>query len=187
MKEEIKQKKQSKLKKIISSIPDNIKVGFFRWWFVGAIYFLVAWGTGLGNRDDLFDLIFWLAVAISFGHILIFNPIVFGMFEIERNGVIVNKKYNERKIWEGAIMKIFEFFHCFIVSILVFITYEMLNRWIIQLAHLNANVVPIQGEPFIYATLFLIYYNAISFIINKCILLFFYIKEKKLKKRTKES
>ena len=132
MKEKMNERdSKNKKKNILSKIPDNVKVEFFRWWFVGAIYFLVAWGTNLGNSDDAFDLIFWLAVAISFGHILIFNPIVYGMFEIERNGVIVNKKYNERKIWEGALLKTLEFFHCFVVSILVYLTYEMLNRWII--------------------------------------------------------
>lgn len=174
----------NKKKSIWSKIPDNVKAEFFRWWFVGAIYFLVAWGTSLGNHEDVFDLIFWLAVAISFGHILIFNPIVYGMFEIERNGVIVNKKYNERKIWEGALMKILEFFHCFVVSILVFITYELLNRWIIELAHMNKNAIPVQGEPFIYTTLFLIYYNAISFLVNMSIRLVMRIKAKKTQKES---
>lgn len=183
MREENENKSSSGLKKFLAKIPDNVKVGFFRWWFVGAIYFLVAWGTNLGNHEDVFDLIFWLAVAISFGHILIFNPIVYGMFEIERNGQIVNKKYNERKVWEGALMKIIEFFHCFIVSILVFMTYELLNRWIIQLAHLGENAIPVQGEPFIYTTLFLIYYNTISFIVNKSIYLVTVIKRKRSEKK----
>ena len=42
----------------LSKISDNVKVGFFRWWFVGAIYFFVGWGTGLGNSKSAFDLIF---------------------------------------------------------------------------------------------------------------------------------
>lgn len=188
MKEETKQNTSNKKKTLWAKIPDNVKVGFFRWWFVGAIYFLVAWGTNLGNHTDVFDLVFWLAVAISFGHILIFNPIVYGMFEIERNGEIVNKKYYERKIWEGALLKILEFFHCFVVSILVYITYELLNRWIIKIAHLNSSAIPVQGEPFIYTTLFLLYYSAISFLVHKCIKLFKYLKQRRsIKKQMKES
>lgn len=184
MKEEMNGQNQSdKKKNFWAKIPDNVKVGFFRWWFVGAIYFMIAWGTNLGQSEDPFDLIFVLAVAIAFGHILIFNPIVYGMFEIERNGVIVNKKYYERTIWEGALIKILEFFHCFVVSILVYLTYELLNRWIIELAHLNENAIPLAGEPFIYATLFLIYYIAISFAVNKSILLVKYIKEKRALKK----
>ena len=188
MKEEKNEQFPKKKKKsIFSKIPDNVKVEFFRLWFVGAIYFFIGWGTNLGNSMDPFDLVFVLAVVISFAHILIFNPIVYGMFEIERNGVIANKKYNERKIWEGALMKTLEFFHCFVVSILVYLSYELLNRWIIELTHSSEKAIPVAGEPFLYSILFLIYYVAISFIVNKSALLIKRIKEKRaLKKLEKE-
>lgn len=167
----------------LSKISDNVKAGFFRWWFVGAIYFFVGWGTGLGNSKSAFDLIFILALATSVGMIFIFNPIVYGMFEIERNGVIINKKINERSVWVGALMKIGEFFKCFIVTILVFFSYQFINLGINKWLGKTADTVVIKGEPIIYATLFVIFYNLLCFIIYKTYYLF---KNTKAKKEVKE-
>lgn len=167
----------------LSKISDNVKVGFFRWWFVGAIYFFVGWGTGLGNSKSAFDLIFILSLATSVGMIFIFNPIVYGMFEIERNGVIINKKINERSAWVGALMKIGEFFKCFIVTILVFFSYQFINLGINKWLGKTADTVVIKGEPIIYATLFVIFYNFLCFIIYKTYYLF---KNIKIKKEVKE-
>lgn len=75
----------------------GLKVGFFRWWLSGAVYFFIAWGTNLGMKEDPLDLIFVLGVVTGVAHIFIFNPIVYGMFDIKRNGKIVNKNImNER-------------------------------------------------------------------------------------------
>ncbi len=171
-----------KKKSILSKIPDGVKVEFFRWWFVGAICFFIAWGTNLGKNDP-FDLIFVLALVISLGHIFIFNPIVYGMFDIKRNGKIVNKKINERHIWEGALLKTFDFFMCLVVSILVYATYECINRLIIHFGNMSSTTVPFPVEPFGYATLFLVFYLIISFIVNKIILLCSYIQRKRVEKK----
>ncbi len=175
-----------KKKKFLSKIPDGVKVEFFRWWFVGAICFFIAWGTNLGNKEDPFDLIFVLALVISFGHMLIFNPIVYGMFDIKRNGKIVNKKINERKIWEGSLLKMFDFFQSFVTSLLVYVSYILINRLILEVAHLDGSRLPFPVEPFGYATLFLIFYLAISFIVNKSILLISLIKRKHIQKKNME-
>ncbi len=174
-----------KKKNFLSKIPDGIKVEFFRWWFVGAICFFIAWGTNLGKNDP-FDLIFVLAIVISFGHMFIFNPIVYGMFDIKRNGKIVNKKISERHIWEGALLKTFDFIQCLVTSILVYGAYECVNRLIIHFADLSETTVPFPVEPFGYASLFLIFYLAISFIVNKTILLCSYIKRKRVEKKKLE-
>ena len=170
----------------LSKIPDGVKVEFFRWWFVGAICFFIAWGTSLGEKDP-FDLIFFLALAISLGHVFIFNPIVYGMFDIKRNGKIVNKKINERHIWEGALLKILDFFQCLVVSILVYATYETINRLIIHFTNISETTVPFPVEPFGYTTLFLIFYIIISFIVNKAILLVSFIKRKHLERKNLKS
>lgn len=190
MKEEKKlSNPEEKKKSILSKIPDGVKVEFFRWWFVGAICFFIAWGTSLGKNDP-FDLIFVLALVISFGHMLIFNPIVYGMFDIKRNGKIVNKKISERHIWEGALVKIMDFFQCLIVSFIVYGAYEGINRMIIHFAKLTETTVPFPVEPFGYATLFLIFYLAISFIVNRVSLLISYLSKKHKERKnlkTKES
>lgn len=105
------------------------------------------------------------------------------MFDIKRNGKIVNKKINERHIWEGALLKTFDFFMCLVVSILVYATYECINRLIIHFGNMSSTTVPFPVEPFGYATLFLIFYLIISFIVNKIILLCSYIQRKRVEKK----
>ncbi len=163
----------------LSKISDNVKVSFFRWWFVGAIYFFVGWGTKLGNSKTAFDFIFILALVTAVGMIFIFNPIVYGMFEIEQNGVIINKKINERSVWLGSLMKIGEFFKCFIVTILVFFSYQFINFGINKWFGNGSDTVVIKGEPIIYATLFIIFYNLLCFIVYKIYSLFKAIKAKR--------
>lgn len=172
-----------KKKSFLSKIPDGVKVEFFRWWFVGAICFFIAWGTNLGNKEDPFDLIFVLALVISLGHMLIFNPIIYGMFDIKRNGKIVNKKINERKIWEGSLIKILDFFKSLSASLVVYVAYILINRLVIELAHMDGTKLPFPVEPFGYATLFLVFYLAISFIVDKTILLCSFIKRKRTEKK----
>ena len=140
-------------------IPDGVKVGFFRWWLSGAVYFFIAWGTNLGMKEDPLDLIFVLGVVTGVAHIFIFNPIVYGMFDIKRNGKIVNKKYYERTIFQNVFLNLAEIFKCMIITVLVVATYELINTTILAITNQTASTIPVKGEPILYASFFIIYYQ----------------------------
>lgn len=129
----------------LSKIPDNVKVNICRWWLCGAIYFLLGLGTSLGTSDSALDLVFFLGIGIGIAHIFIFNPIVYSMFDIERNGKIVNKKYYERTILEGTFSKLAELLKCLICSFCVFFIYQFINLSIVNIFNLAEETVVLPG------------------------------------------
>lgn len=152
-------------KPFLARINDKYKIAFLRFWFVGLIYYLVGWGTDLGSKDNPYDLILVLAIVIGVGHILLFNPIINKMFDIERNGKIINKKIEERKVWQGVCINLLEFFKCFLITILVYLTYELINYILISI--LQISKIPVPGEPILFGLFFSLYYQLINFIRDK--------------------
>ena len=45
-----------------------------RWWSAGAVYFLIGWGTALGNQTSMIDFVFSLGVVMGLFNMLIVNP-----------------------------------------------------------------------------------------------------------------
>lgn len=152
-------------KGVWGKIPDSVKAGFFRWWLAGAVYFFIAWGTNLGMKEDPIDLIFILGLITGIAHIFIFNPIVFGMFDVQRNGKIINKKYYERTIFENVFLNLAEILKCIVITCLVVACYELLNSIILSATN-STGGVPIKGEPFLYATFFILFYALFDLIRN---------------------
>ena len=158
-------KEKNDQRSILSRINDNVKIAFLRFWFVGLIYYLIGWGTNLGESDSPFDLIFVLSLITAAGHLFIFNPIMYKMFDVQRNGIFVNKKYSERSIFQNVICNLLEFFKCVFITILVFLTYQLINYILIDLLKLS----PLGGEPILYGIFFTLYYSLLSLISDKCI------------------
>ena len=180
------EKDVSEKRTLWSKISDNKKVTFFRWWFEGAVYFFIAWGTQLAMSTDPLDLLFVLAIVTTVVHIFIFNPICYAMFDIERQGYIINKKYYERKIWEGVLNYLGEFFRCLITVMLVFASYQGINKAIIAIFNYTEDVVVLKGEPIIYSTLFIIFYILIGWICLQAASLVSKIKTSKKSKTGKK-
>lgn len=140
---------------------ESTKIAVFRWWFAGAVYFMIAWATPLG-QGSFIDLVFFLGVAGGLGTVFIFDPIVYGMFDVTRAGRIVNKKYYERTVWQGAARKLMELFKNFTVNALVAATYTAGNLMLCAWAGAPEGTILWAGEPFGYATLYLIFYRLLS-------------------------
>ncbi len=156
-----------------AKIPDNVKVAIARWWFAGAMYFMFGWGLGFSGLDG----IFWIGVAIGVGHIFVLHPLVYSMFQIERNGKIINKKYYERTIVEGSLVKIVEILKCLICTFAAAYTYGIINLTINAIFDYSSDTQKVGAEPITFGIFFLIAYLIISFISN-----FIY----KLKEKNKE-
>ena len=146
---------------------DNTKVSFFRWWFAGALYYLLAFGSTLGSSNSLLDLLLFLGLGMGIATLFIFNPIVYGMFSIKRNGRIVNQKYNERTLLVGVAQKLLELGKCFFVVCVVMMMYQGMNLGLQQLRDLPVGTITVKGEPFLFATLYLLVYNTCSYVSDK--------------------
>jgi len=147
-------------------ISDNVKAGILRWWIAGMSYFLIGFGTRMGMFQDALDLIFFLGLGVGLAMIFIYNPIAYGMFRIQRRGKLLNKPYYERKGWQNAGYKLAEIFKNMVIVWLVYLTYQNVNVMLNRLGQLPEETVLIPGEPFGFATLYLLYYQLLSGLVD---------------------
>lgn len=163
-----------------SKISDTAKINIIRWWFAGAMYFLFGWE--IFAEFDPIDLMFFLGITIGVGHIFVLHPLVYSMFDIKRNGKIINKKYYERTILEGVFVKFAEIFKCIFCSFLTGFTYIFLGYILVDVIGLT-NSIPV--EPIIYGVFFVCYYVLTSTVTNLIIKFYEKIKSNK-EKRSEE-
>lgn len=147
-------------------IPDRIKAAILRWWLAGMCYFFIGFGTQAGAYQDPMDFIFFLGVGMGFVTVLVYNPIAYGMFDMVRKGKIANQSYYARKGWQNACLKLTEIFKNLVLVILVYLTYQCINMFLVQGLGLTEGTVVLAGEPFGFATIYLIYYHVLTGLID---------------------
>ena len=145
-------------------LKDSTKILIARWWVAGAIYFFLAFGSSLGASVSGLDLAFMISVATAFITILFFNPAIFGFFDVVKNGVIINDFYRHKTIFQGVILKLIEFLKCTVSVVLVSLTYFYINIYLVKITGANTGDIILKGEPILYATMYVIYYQLISLI-----------------------
>lgn len=148
-------------------ISDNVKAAILKWWVAGMCYFFIGFGTQAGVFQDPVDLIFFLGVGVGLAMIVVYNPIAYGMFRIERRGKIANKSYYERKGWQNALYRLAEIFKDLFLVWLIYQTYQSVNLLINQIGHLPEGTILVPGEPFGFATLYLLYDRMLAGLAHK--------------------
>lgn len=147
-------------------LSEGFKAGIFRWWFTGAVYFFIAFGTSLGTQSTPIDLLFFLGVGLGAGTALLFNPIIFGVFNVKRPEGLWSLPYGERKIWQNVLLIFIEVFRAWLLVTLVYLTYQAINLAAQQLMSLPEGTVTLGGEPILFATFYLIYYSLLGKLIE---------------------
>lgn len=143
-------------------ISDNVKAGAVRWWFAGMCYFFIGFGTQAGAFADPLDLIFFLGTGLGLVTVFLYNPVVYRMFDIVRKGTITNRSYFNRTGWQNAGLNLAEIFKNLFVVFLVYMTYQTLNLVMEQALALPEGTVTLPGEPFGFATIYIIYYYLLA-------------------------
>jgi uncharacterized membrane protein len=133
-------------------LPDSVKIALARWWFVGALYFFLAFGSPWGTSSGALDLILFLCGGIGIAMAFIFNPVVKAMFGPKQEA-------KTRSLMAGVGNKLAEIVWCSVVVLLVSATYQGINSLWVQLRDLPADTIVLKGEPFLFATFFMIYYQ----------------------------
>jgi hypothetical protein len=138
-----------------------------RWWGAGAVYFFIGWGTGLGSQSDPLDFIFILGFVAGLVTIVVLDPLIYGMLDIERkDGELYNKKYFDRTILQNVYIRSIEIIKAMIIVIFVFISYNLINMLLIQLLNLSDTIVPLPGEPISFGILYIIFYYLIRYVVR---------------------
>lgn len=154
---------------------EKIIEAIIRWWGAGAVYFFIGWGTGLGAQSDAFDFIFILGAVAGLVTIVVLDPLIYGMLDIERkDGKLYNKKYFERTIFQNVFVRSSEIIKAIVIVIFVFLTYNLINIFLITLLDLTSESVPLPGEPITFGIFYIGFYYLIRYLIR-------FIKNKKEK------
>lgn len=151
--------------------PDNLKAAFLRWWVAGACYFLVGFGTQLGNLGTPLDLIFALGTVIGLATVFVYNPIAHSAFTIVRRGEIVNHTYQKRRGAKKAAYNLLEVFKSMAIVFAVYILYQQINVCIVHFKQLPAGTVVFPGEPFGFATFYVLIYYAAAKVYDAVVIL----------------
>lgn len=153
--------------KKLRNMSDKTIVLIARWWFAGAVYFFIGFGTPFGNTSSAIDLIFFLGIGIGFGNIFIFYPIVYNMFTIERRGTIYNGTYLKMSLQKRVLTSLTEIIRCLCTVIVVFFTYQAINLFLVYITSKPEGTVLLPGEPIIFAIFFVFYYLITDKIVDK--------------------
>lgn len=100
------------------------------------------------------------------------------VFRLTRNGEILNHTYRSISGAKKAARNLVEIAASMITVILVYLTYQNLNLLLNQMLELPVETVLIPGEPFGFATLYLLFYTALSELTAK-------LRDRKKKKEAK--
>lgn len=150
-----------KKRKFRFHLTDNVKAGLLRWWLVGMCYFMIGFGTQAGAQSDPLDLILFLGVGIGLMTVVIYNPIAYSAFDIVRGGEIVNKARKGRSGTAKARDNVVEIILSLCVVVLVYLTYQGGNELLVKVLEREEGTVIIPGEPFGFATLYLLFHSAL--------------------------
>ena len=107
-------------------LSDSIKIGIFRWWFAGAVFFFIGFGTSLGQSSSV-DLMFVLSLVLGLGTAFVFNPIIYRVFDVKDRGRVINAEYFSRSLLLRVLYDILEVMRSFIIVALIWGTYTVLN------------------------------------------------------------
>lgn len=148
-------------------VTDNVKAGLLRWWLVGMCYFMIGFGTQAGAQSDPLDLIFFLGVGIGLMTVVVYNPIAYSAFDIVRGGQVVNRARKNRSGAVKARDDLVEIVLSLCVVVLVYLTYQGVNELLVKVLEREEGTVLIPGEPFGFATLYLLFHSALVGVAGK--------------------
>lgn len=135
---------------------DNLKAGLLRWWIAGACYFLVGFGTQLGTFGSPIDLIFALGTIIGLATVFVYDPIANSAFTLIRRGEVVNHSYKKLRGAKKAAYNLMVIAKNMAAVFAIYIIYQQINILIVQMKQLPEGTVVFPGEPFGFATLYVL-------------------------------
>lgn len=136
---------------------DQRLANIFRWWTVSAVYFFIAWGTGLGSQSTIIDLVFFLSVAIAIFDMLIVNPVIGHMFKTRSKLILIGEP-----LWYRVRYRLIYIFKTMLIVILVAIIYNIINITAISLMELPSDMVVLPGEPILFGIFYMIFYDLLD-------------------------
>ena len=115
----------------------------------GAVYFFLGWGTRLGQRDSLMDLVFFLGLAMGIFDTLVVNPALKMVFNVGRA-----KPLHELRSAQRLWIRLGDIFLAIGLVAVVMAFYQGINLGAISIFDLPQDQVSLPGEPILFGLFF---------------------------------
>lgn len=124
-----------------------------RWWAAAAVYFFIGWGTNLGFQTTSIDFIFFLTIGIGVFEMFVVGPVIRNMFRT-REGL----RWRDMNLKQRVLARLGVFARSYLLVLLVFQTYKIINVSAIALLELSEEAVFLPGEPILFGVFYIAYY-----------------------------
>ncbi|MBN2504640.1 MAG: hypothetical protein JXB20_04785 [Bacilli bacterium] len=106
---------------------DEIIALFLRMWVAGMVCLFVAWSPIGGGENEsenfLFQMIFFLALALFITNMIIVNPVIRGMFKT----TLDSKAYFAESVWVRSIRHLMHFGKMLVITIGIWCIYIIID------------------------------------------------------------
>jgi len=134
-----------------SKISLSIRIPIIKWWFAGAIYYLIGWGLPQLKGSGI-DTYVTMGLVIGLVNVTIIRFII---KEISPSTLIANKYISIRN--KTVIRIPINVLYGMVISVLIAGTYDVSNRLINHLFDLGKDRIIIGTEPILYGILFIVF------------------------------
>ncbi|MBB6479886.1 hypothetical protein [Spirochaeta isovalerica] len=140
---------------------EQIAVFLIRWWSIGAIYFLIGWGTPLGRYNSLIDLIFFLGIAIGLASTFFINPTLHMLY-----GIGWHRPYGSSTFAQRFVCRAKDITLGFISAIFIMAIYQGINSAAVAFFGYPSDEVFLPGEPILFGLFYALIMQLILLIIS---------------------
>ena len=130
------------------SVPDTLKALFAKFWFAAAVCFFFMWGLSIPNALDLL-------VVLSLAGGLVTDLLTNGTLRLLAK---TEGQFDRFMMWPGRKKLItlpLNVLHSALVTVLVYLFYNVLNTLLIRLLSLPEDSVPLGVEPILFGLFYL--------------------------------
>ena len=130
-------------------LSDGVKVLLIKWWFPAAVCYFFFWGLGV-YMPNVLDLLLVTAIALGFITDLLTNNVL--RFIARREGANDRWMMYPQKKFSSLPLNVL---HSCVCMVGVYFIYNLVNRLIIAVQHLEADTVPLGVEPILFGLFYM--------------------------------
>lgn len=127
-----------------------------RFWFTGAVFFFIGWGTGIAQAS-IYDYVFFLGLSIAIVEMFIVGPVIRLALNVE--GTNRNK---EKNVFKRVIKRLGHILQAIFLVALVATVYTIINQSIVGLFGLPVETVVLPAEPILFGILYVTFFRLLE-------------------------
>lgn len=124
-----------------------------RFWFAGAVFFFIGWGSGIA-QSSIYDYVFFLGLSMAIVEMFIVAPIVRLALNVEGTNRTI-----EKNVWKRAAKRIGHIFQAIMLVGFVAMVYTIINRGVIALFGLPVETIVLPAEPILFGVIYVTFYR----------------------------